>query len=83
MLVEPNAASRSRAAEVLASTGEACSPFGISVQVANVHTARSVLLKEAIDDQSSPTGWFGPNLVISQEYSHGSWIELFERSGSA
>jgi catechol 2,3-dioxygenase-like lactoylglutathione lyase family enzyme len=83
MLVEPNASSRSLAAEVLASTGEACSPFGISVQVSNVHTARRVLPKEAIDEKSSPTGWFGPNLVISRKYSHGSWIELFERSGSA
>jgi catechol 2,3-dioxygenase-like lactoylglutathione lyase family enzyme len=82
MLVEPNAAGRGRPAEVLATTGEACSPFGISVQVSDLETARRAISKEAILDQSSSTGWFGPNLVISPEFSHGCWIELFERSGS-
>jgi catechol 2,3-dioxygenase-like lactoylglutathione lyase family enzyme len=82
MLVEPHAAGSGLPAEVLASTREACSPFGISVRVSNLQTAQRVLPKEAILDQSSSTGWFGPNLVLSPEYSHGCWIELFERSDS-
>ena len=53
--------------------------MGVSIEVASLQTARSLLQANAKRQFDPYAGPYGQSILISPELTHGLWIEFFQK----
>jgi catechol 2,3-dioxygenase-like lactoylglutathione lyase family enzyme len=77
LLLQPENSS-SRAASFLAERG-AEGVMGVSIEVANLQTARSLIEAKTNRQFKTYDGPYGHSILLAPELTHGIWIELFQK----
>ena len=77
LLLQPET-SAAKVASFLAERG-AEGIMGVSIEVANLQTARSLLEAKTKRQFEPYSGPFGQSILIPPEFTHGIWIEFFQK----
>ena len=76
VLLEPKGKT-GKAASFLAERGEGI--MGLSLEVASLETARTLLEKNTKQPFPPYSGPYGKSILVSAEVAHGVWIEMFQK----